>query len=421
MLSVGLALLCIPAAFLAGRAMFGARTGWIAALLAAMNPFLTYYAQETRMYALVALLSTVVAGTFVLAFVQRRRAWLPVFGVALVLLMYSHNWGLFLAIGTGAALLAVLNDDPDRRALVRDAILTYGAVALAYAPWLPSLVFQAVHTGAPWSDRPTTKDLLAAMTSLLGGAAPATAFALAAGSGIAGLLVAPRLRGPKARAVLALLTMGLVALALAWVTSQISPAWALRYLAVLLGPLLLVGAAGLSRAGTLGVVVLALLAVIWANPRTHALQTKSNAHTASTYMRGLVAPGDLVVAIHPEQGPVMHVYMPEGLRWANAMGPVADPRVMDWRDALERLKAAKPTPTADALVRTLRPGQRLVLVEPIIRSASWNAPWTSWVRRRSGQWQRVLDRDERLVRLLAAPHLNGRRPKGVRLVLYERT
>ena len=38
----------------------------------------------------------------------------------------------------------------------------------------------------------------------------------------------------------------IVALALAWATSQISPAWATRYLSVLLGPLLLVGAAGLS-------------------------------------------------------------------------------------------------------------------------------------------------------------------------------
>ena len=51
----------------------------------------------------------------------------------------------------------------------------------------------------------------------------------------------------------------------------------------------------------------------------------------------------------------MHLYLPKGMRWANAMGPVADPRVMDWRDALDRLKAAKPTPTEDALVRSLAP------------------------------------------------------------------
>jgi hypothetical protein len=258
------------------------------------------------------------------------------------------------------------------------------------------------------------------MTSLLGGAAPAMAFALAAGSGLAGLLVGPRLRGPKARAVLALLTMGAVALAIAWLGSQVSPAWATRYLAVLVGPVLLVGAGGLARAGALGAVVVVMLVVFWANPRTHALNTKSNVHTAAVLVEDRLEPGDLVVNVHPEQGPVMHLYLPKGLRWANAMGPVADPRVMDWRDALARIKAAKPKATEDALVRSLRSGQHLLLVEPIIRSARWGAPWTQWVRKRSGQWQRRLDHDKRLSRLLAAPHLNGRRPKGVRLVLYER-
>jgi mannosyltransferase len=419
-MSVGFAVLIVPVAFVAGRALFGPRAGWIAALLAAMDPFLTYYAQETRMYALVALLSTVVAGAFVLAFVQRRRAWLPVFALALALLMYSHNWGLFLGVGTGAAFLALLAGAGDRRGMVRDAALVYGAVALAYLPWVPTLLFQARHTGAPWSEAPHARDALGGIVSLLAGPAPAMAFGLGAGSGLAGLLVGPRLRGPKARAVLALLCMGAVALGLAWAASQVSPAWATRYLAVLLGPLLLLGAGGLARAGALGAVVVVVLAIFWANPRTHALHSKSNTHAAAVLVRDRVAPGDLVVAVHPEQGPVMHLYLPHGLRWANAMGSVADPRVMDWRGALDRLKAAKPKATADALIRTLRPNQRLLLVEPIIRGASWGAPWTSLVRTRAGQWQHLLDRDERLARVLAAPHLKSRRPKGVRLVLYQR-
>jgi mannosyltransferase len=419
-LSIAFSVAMVPAAFMAARAMFGTRAGWFGALLAALNPFLTYYAQETRMYALVALLSVAVSGTFVLAFVQRRRAWLPAFALSLALLMYTHNWGLFLAIGTGAALLALLAGDPERRGLLRDAVLAYGAVALVYLPWVPSLLFQARHTGAPWSEAPLTKDALGGLTSLLGGAAPAMAFGLITASGLAGLMVAPRLRGPKARAVLSLLTMGAVALALAWVTSQISPAWATRYLAVLIGPLLLLGAGGLSRAGTMGVVAVAVLAILWAHPRTRALEAKSNAHTASVLVRDRLEPGDLVVAVHPEQGPLMHLYLPPGLRWANAMGPVADPRVMDWRDALDRLKAAKPKATADGLIRTLKPNQRLLLVEPIIRGAQWGAPWTKLVRTRAGQWQRLLDRDKRLSRVLAAPHLKGRRPKGVRLVMYQR-
>jgi hypothetical protein len=419
-LSIAIATAIVPAAFIAGRAMFGTRAGWFGALLAALNPFLTYYAQETRMYALVALLSVAVSATFVLAFVQRRRAWLPGFALSLALLMYTHNWGLFFAVGTGAAVLALLAGEADRRALLRDALLAYGAVALVYLPWVPSLLFQADHTGAPWSESPQMRDALGGLTSLLGGAAPAMAFGLITGSGLAGLMVGPRLRGPKARAVLALLTMGAVALALAWATSQVSPAWATRYLSVLLGPLLLLGAGGLSRAGTLGVVAVVVLAILWAHPRTHALKAKSNAHTASVLVRDRLEPGDLVVSVHPEEGPLMHLYLPPGLRWANAMGPVSDPRVMDWRDALDRLKAAKPKATADGLIRTLKPNQRLLLVEPIIRGAAWGAPWTKLVRTRAGQWQHLLDRDKRLGRVLAAPHLNGRRPKGVRLVLYQR-
>ena len=37
--------------------VFGRRAAWIAAVLAALNPYLTQYAQETRMYSLVVLLS----------------------------------------------------------------------------------------------------------------------------------------------------------------------------------------------------------------------------------------------------------------------------------------------------------------------------------------------------------------------------
>jgi mannosyltransferase len=419
-LSVAIALLIVPTAFMAGRALFGARAGWIAALFAALNPYLTYYAQETRMYALVILLSLIAITAFVLGFVHRRRVWLPVFALALALLVYTHNYGLFLAVGTGAAFLVVLALDGDRRALLRDAVLSYGAVALVYLPWVPTLLFQARHTGAPWSNPPSPTTALAGLTALLSGASAATAIALAGGSGLAGLLAGSRLRGNAARGALAILVIGVVGFFVAWVMSQVSPAWAQRYLSVFLAPVLLLAAAGLARAGTLGLVVVVGVAILWFNPRIGALERKSNAHTAAVLVRDRLEPGDLVVATHPEQGPVMHVYLPPGLRWANSMGPVPDPRVMDWRDVRDRLEAARPTPTADALIRTLRPGQKLLLVAPIIRSGSWRAPWTSLVRKRSAQWQRVLDRDERLSRVLAAPHLNGRRPRGVRLVLYER-
>ena len=44
-LSLVFGLACIPLAYATARSLFGRRTGLVCALLAALNPFLTYYAQ----------------------------------------------------------------------------------------------------------------------------------------------------------------------------------------------------------------------------------------------------------------------------------------------------------------------------------------------------------------------------------------
>ena len=65
----------VPLAFFAGRAIFGRTTGLVCALLAALDPFLTYYAQETRMYELEAFLSLLVAYAYVQGVIRGRRLW----------------------------------------------------------------------------------------------------------------------------------------------------------------------------------------------------------------------------------------------------------------------------------------------------------------------------------------------------------
>ena len=67
------ALLAVPVAWWAGDALFGRRAGSLAAVGAAGCPFLTYYAQETRMYSLVAVLSVLACASFALAFLHGRR------------------------------------------------------------------------------------------------------------------------------------------------------------------------------------------------------------------------------------------------------------------------------------------------------------------------------------------------------------
>ena len=63
-LSVVCMLAAVPVAWWAAAGLWGARAGWMAAVLAATNPFLTQYAQEGRMYALLALLSLVASAAF---------------------------------------------------------------------------------------------------------------------------------------------------------------------------------------------------------------------------------------------------------------------------------------------------------------------------------------------------------------------
>ena len=100
----------------------------------------------------------------------------------------------------------------------------------------------------------------------------------------------------------------------------------------------------------------------------------------------------------------------------------SDPLVFDWRDALQRLRDAKPKRVLASYVSSMRPGQTLVLVNPIIRTVSWGAPWTKLVRKRSGQWQRQADRNPALVRIGVQPRFAHRAlPRGVRATLYRKT
>ena len=394
-LSLLFAVLTVPAAYVAARVCFGSRAGWIAAALAAFNPFLTQYAQETRMYALVILLGTIATGAFVAGLVHRRRAALPVLSVSLAALLYTHNWGLFFGAATGLAWLVLVALEPrgGRRSLLRDGALAFGGAALLYAPWVPTLLFQAAHTGAPWSETPDLEDLTTAPAQLLGAVAQ-VALLLAGGAGLAGVLGRRRLDA-DAHTGIALIVVAVATVSLAWGASQISPAWAVRYLAVAVAPLLALSAFGLSRAGRLGLVGLGLVLLMWSGSTGRT--EKSNVRAVADSLAPSLRPGDLVVATQPEVVPVLAHYLPDGLRWATLWGPVSDLGVTDWRDGVERLDATSAARDLTPLVDRLEPGRRLVLVEPMIYSLSrWSAPWTELIRVRSEEWSRALSRDPRV-------------------------
>ena len=137
-LSLLFGLLTIPAGGWGAWKLFGRRAGVMAAILFAFNAWLTSYAQETRMYELMGLWGVLATTFFVLAFVERRRRWLPAFGLVLLAMLYTHSWGTFFFVGSAISLIPSLlaRTGRDRIQLLRDAVLTYLAAGILYLPWV---------------------------------------------------------------------------------------------------------------------------------------------------------------------------------------------------------------------------------------------------------------------------------------------
>jgi hypothetical protein len=209
-------------------------------------------------------------------------------------------------------------------------------------------------------------------------------------------------------------------LLLAWLSSQLAPAWALRYLAVAVPPLLLLGALGIARAGGAGLAGLAIVAGLWAfdGPPPE----KSNVRDVAAAIEPSLQPGDLIVSTQPEQIPVLDYYLPDGLRYATLWGPVSDVGVTDWRDGVRRLRATAARRDLEPLIRDLEPGRRMVLVEPIVYDVErWSAPWTELVRLRSVEWREYVGEDDRLeITAIVPPTSYPARPNPLRATVVIR-
>ena len=425
-LSVAISLLAIPGGLWAGWTLFNRRAGLICATLAAFNPFLTTYAQETRMYSLMVVLSLFTCAAFMHVYVYRNRRYLPLFAVLLAAILYTHSWGIFVTAGIIVSLVPPLLATGDRRAFLKDVLIGFTGALILYLPWVPTLLYQTAHTGAPWLNSPRFGAPVQISKALLGGGTVTVAIVLAAGSGLAAVLAA---RGtgtdstPDKRyrtAVYTVLCIGVATLAIAWLFSQVSPAWTTRYLGVALGPIFLLASFGLSRAGALGLVALVIVLGVWAVPKTSNLENKSNVSDLAAQANPKLQKGDLVVTLQPEQQPLVNYNTKPGLVHATQLGRPATFGVMDWRDAYDKLEAATPSKNLKPLTDRLPVGSHVLLVHPVTSNINdWDAPWTQLVRRRSAQWGQSMEMDKRFRRDGAVPSFYRRaRRIGVRGVLY---
>ena len=121
----------IPVAYGAGVVLVSRRAGIVAAALVATSPFLVWYSQEARSYALFALLGATSVLTFGLALRGDRR-WLAGWCVVCALTLATHYFGVFLVGAEAVWLLARLRP----RLPVVLASLVPVATLLAHLPVL---------------------------------------------------------------------------------------------------------------------------------------------------------------------------------------------------------------------------------------------------------------------------------------------
>jgi mannosyltransferase len=395
-LSLVAGVLTVPAGGWGAWKMFGRRAGVMAALMFAFNAWLTAYAQETRMYELVGLEGTIATTAFVLGFIYRRRGYLILFGVTLVAMLYTHSWGTFFFFGSALALIPAVVASDERKRLLRDALFTYVLAGACFLPWAPTLLFQAAHTAAPWDVPPRFGVPIQLSRGVLGGDRITVVLVFSALIGLGPLFTRRYRRSRDATLLWTLIVLPVAVLALAWIGSQVTPAWNPRYFAPVIASLLFLIAWGCARARVLGWLAI-LLGVWYLHSPAFAPQSKSDMREVAAEMGPRMHPGDLVVSGQPEQTPLSWYYLPGGLKFSNTANHgriLADPRYMNWVDALDKIKSTNPVSSVAHLVGDMHRGQQLLFIRPLTEGESgWKAPWTKYIRLRSAQWGAALATD----------------------------
>ncbi|MGC8627903.1 MAG: glycosyltransferase family 39 protein [Acidimicrobiales bacterium] len=375
-LSMVAALAAVPTSWWCGDKLFGRWAARGAAALVATCAYVGYYSTETRMYSWLALAALLALSCFVLAYQGAGRRYWAAAVVSMVAVLYLHYYGLYLFAAVGlVGVVAALANGAYRRVV---QTLLYGlACAAAFAPWVPQFVYQLTHTGAPWAPRPSVVDLFVDPFNALASAAwlaVVVAIAVAVLGRRRWPVLVPRYSA-KAQALELVTAVPLVALLLAWTGAQFVNSWDPRYLGVVVVPALLPLAGGLARVrrglavlcGT--VVALAATATPVLVDRNVTVETsKSDAAYLLASARTLLRPGDLVISAQVTDAPVIALDLGNKFTYANPLGVLKDPLIVDWSNLPTRLQSINAASDLTPLLDKLPVGRHVLLVDP----ASWD-------------------------------------------------
>ena len=342
--------LSLPLMYLCGRRVAGREGGWVAVALLAASPFAIRYATETRMYSVVTLLTLL--GFLALDSFLARPTTPRLAAVMAVsaLLVLTHYWALFLV----AALLGTLALHADRsvrRMPSSWAMIGIATGSLALLPWLDVFLFQIQHTGTPWARPPRLSSVIGAFQSFGGVDSEAAALL---GPFLLGLAVLGSIgrRYDHRRVLLDLRGSspgrGLWAVALGTLVSAVvtglvtGGGFAPRYASVVLAPFILLVMLGTQAFGDVriraGIVALLCALGLFAATAT-ARAPRTQAGDVAAVLNRAARPTDLVVYCPDQLGPAVDRLLTKPVRQVT-FPAFTTPRLVDWVDYAERMKAA---------------------------------------------------------------------------------
>lgn len=347
---------------LAGGRVGGRRVAAAAVVLLATAPFMHRYATEARMYTLVVLLT--VAGFLALAAALEQPSARALGAVAAVtgLLVLTHYWAFFL-LAVVAALLAVeARRSSDPHAPAWRCLAAMAAGSLLFVPWLPTLVHQLRHTGAPWASDAGGWVFEASLRGFAGGRGQVGLLGFVyLGLFVLGLFGRPLgggrieldLRGRPRTRSFAIVVAGTLVLAL--IASEVTDsAFAPRYAAVVVLPFVLLAARGLSvlehrRAASL--ILALVVGVGLVRSADEASATRTQARDIASVLEKEAQPGDLVAFCPDQLAPAVVRLLSSVPVTAVAFPPGGPVERVNWVDYRSRVAATGSRDFADSLHR----------------------------------------------------------------------
>jgi len=386
------AVVTLPVAWLCGRRLGGRAVAWTTLVLLASAPFAVYYATESRMYALVILLTGCGFLALARAVDKPRAGNLIAVAVVTAALLYTQYWSIYLVAMVGIWL--VVSVVRDRRhgqadAAPRAALFAVAVGVLLFVPWVPTFIYQAKHTGTPWAAPPNFSAVINALTGFTdnqgstlqtgtnqGRLLAVIYFAMLAlavfGIGRSGRIIELDLHTrPRSRS-LGFVVLGTLFAAIAGGILTAS-AFSSRYAAVVFLPFLLLVALGtatlLNPRVRVIIVGLAVVAGLVSSAQNVTTQ-RTQANNVAAAINADAKPGDIIAFCPDQLGPSVYREIHDPSQYDMLTFPRrTGPAIVDWVDYADAVHGADPNSFADDLVQRAGTNHHVWLVwEPMYQT-----------------------------------------------------